>query len=140
TEGYLDPGNWTGRFRTPSGNATLPASPPAPLWTQPPQTRGESWLVSSVHCVPSMLDKSDELRDRIEARKHELLAKYNDLKADSRKEAAESRTRLKARLDELESHLRLGGEKVSDDVRTKLNHRLERKDRGFSGCGPSGDP
>jgi hypothetical protein len=75
-----------------------------------------------------MLDKSDELRDRIEARKHELLAKYNELKADGRKEAAETRTRLKARLDELESHLKVGWAKVNDDVRTKLNHWLERND------------
>ena len=75
-----------------------------------------------------MLDKSDELRDRIEARKHELLSKYNDLKADSRKEASESRTRLKARLDELEAHLKLGWAKVSDDVRVKLNRWLEHKD------------
>jgi hypothetical protein len=75
-----------------------------------------------------MLDKSDELRDRIEARKHELLAKYSALKADSRHEAAEARTRLKARLDELEAHLKSGWAKVNDDVRTKLNRWLERDD------------
>ena len=75
-----------------------------------------------------MLDKSDELRDRIEARKHDLLSKYNDLKADSRHEAAEHRTRLKAKLDELEAHLKLGWAKVNDDVRTKLSRWLERKD------------
>ena len=75
-----------------------------------------------------MLDKSDELKDRIEARKHELLAKYNDLKADSRKEAGETRTNLKARLDELEAHLKLGWAKVNDDVRVKLNRWLEHKD------------
>ena len=75
-----------------------------------------------------MLDKSDELKDRIEARKHELLAKYNELKADSRKEAGETRTKLKARLDELEAHLKAGWAKVSDDVRVKLNRWLEHKD------------
>ena len=75
-----------------------------------------------------MLDKQDELRDRIEARKHELLAKYNELKADSRKEASETRTRLKAKLDELEAHLKLGWAKVNDDVRVKLNRWLDRKD------------
>lgn len=75
-----------------------------------------------------MLDKSDELRDRIEARKHELLSKYNDLKADSRQEASETRTRLKARLDELEAHLKLGWAKVNDEVRTKLSRWLEHKD------------
>ncbi len=75
-----------------------------------------------------MLDKSDELRDRIEARKHDLLSKYNDLKADSRHEAAEHRTRLKAKLDELEAHLKLGWAQVNDDVRTKLSRWLERDD------------
>ena len=74
------------------------------------------------------MDKSDELRDRVEARKHELLAKYNELKADTRKEAGEMRTRLKARLDELEAHLKLGWAKVNDEVRSKLNQWLDRKD------------
>jgi hypothetical protein len=75
-----------------------------------------------------MLDKSGELRDRVEARKHELLSKYNDLKADSRKEVAEHRTRLKARLDELEAHLKHGWAKINDEVRTKLSRWLERND------------
>jgi len=75
-----------------------------------------------------MLDKSDELKDRIEARKHELLAKYNELKADSRKEIGETRAKLKARLDELEAHLKVGWAKVNDDVRVKLNRWLEHKD------------
>jgi hypothetical protein len=85
-------------------------------------------LVSGMQGIASMLEKSDELRDRIEARKHELLAKYNDLKADTRKEASDSRTRLKARLDELEAHLKLGWAKVNDDVRTKLSSWLDRKE------------
>lgn len=75
-----------------------------------------------------MLDKSDELRDRVEARKHELLAKYNQLKADTRHEAAAARTRLKARLDELELDLKSGWTKVNEDVRTRLNAWLERRD------------
>jgi hypothetical protein len=75
-----------------------------------------------------MPDRSEELRDRIEARKHELLAKYNELKADTRRDAAEVRTRVKARLDELEVHLKNGWDKVSDDVRTKLNKWLDRRD------------
>ena len=75
-----------------------------------------------------MLGKSDELRDRIEARKHELLAKYNELKADSRHDAADARTRVKAKLDELELHLKSGWDKVSDDVRTRLNKWLDRHD------------
>lgn len=75
-----------------------------------------------------MLDKSDELRDRVEARKHELLAKYNELKADTRREAAEARAKLQSRLDELEHHIKAGWAKVNDDVRSKLNQWLDRRD------------
>jgi len=75
-----------------------------------------------------MLDKSDELRDRVEARRHELLAKYNELKADTRHEAAEARTRFKARLDELELQLKSGWTKMSAEVRTKLDKWLQHDD------------
>jgi hypothetical protein len=75
-----------------------------------------------------MLGKGDELRDRVEARKHELLARYNQLKADTRHEAEEARTRLKARLDDLELHVKSGWTKLSDDVRAKLSSWLERND------------
>jgi len=75
-----------------------------------------------------MLDKSDELRNRVEARKHELLAKYNELKADTRHEAAEARARVKTRLDELELQLKTGWTDLKDDVRTKLNQWLEHRD------------
>ena len=85
-------------------------------------------MVSVVQYVPSMLDKSDELRDRVEARKHELLAKYNELKADTRHEAAEARARVKTRLEELEVQLKSGWTDLKDDVRTKLNQWLERHD------------
>jgi len=75
-----------------------------------------------------MLGKTDELRDRVEARKHELLARYNQLKADTRHEAAEARTRLKARLDELELHIKSGWSKLNDEVRAKLSSWLEPND------------
>jgi hypothetical protein len=85
-------------------------------------------LVSGVHFSLRMLDKSDELRDRIEARKHELLAKYNELKADTRKEASDARDKIKSRLDELELHLKSGWNKVNAEVQTKLSKWLERDD------------
>jgi hypothetical protein len=75
-----------------------------------------------------MLDKSDELQDRIEARKHLLQAKLSELKADARVHAAEARTRVEHRLEELELHLKAGWAKVNAEVRTKLNHWLERND------------
>lgn len=73
-----------------------------------------------------MIEKDRELKDRIEARKHDLLAKLNDLKADSRAEAREQRDRLKRELDELELHLKGGWDKMSDAVRGKLDSWLHR--------------
>jgi hypothetical protein len=75
-----------------------------------------------------MLEKRDELRDRVEARKHELLAKYNEIKADTRRDAAEARTRLKARLDELELQLKSGWTRVNEEARAKLSQWLARDD------------
>jgi hypothetical protein len=75
-----------------------------------------------------MLKKSDELKDRVEARKHELMAKYNEAKADSRADAASKRDRIKARLDELDDALRDGWDNVSESVASKLNSWLEKKD------------
>jgi hypothetical protein len=75
-----------------------------------------------------MLGKNDELRDRVEARKHDLLAKYNELKADARHETAHVRDRVRAQLDEVERYLKDGWDKLSDDVRSKLNTWLERRD------------
>jgi hypothetical protein len=72
-----------------------------------------------------MLNKSDELRDRVEARKHELLAAYNLAKADARKDASAARDKMKAKLDELEAHLKDGWEKVNDSVRVKLDKWLD---------------
>lgn len=92
------------------------------------RTARVSRLVPLVHIVWAMLNKGDELRDRVEARKHELLAKFNELKADTRHEAAEARTRLKARLDELELQIKDGWARVTDEVRGKLNEWLDRND------------
>ena len=72
-----------------------------------------------------MLRADEELKDRVEARKHELLAKYHDLKADTRAEAAAARARVKTQLDELELHLKGGWDKLSEAVRAKLGTWLE---------------
>ncbi|HUJ57505.1 MAG TPA: hypothetical protein VLX92_03405 [Kofleriaceae bacterium] len=68
------------------------------------------------------------LKDRVEARKHELLAKYNDLKADTRAEAAAQRVKLKHKLDELENHLKGGWDKVNASVKEKLDSWLADRD------------
>lgn len=75
-----------------------------------------------------MSGKSEELKDRVEARRHQLLSKYNELKADTRREASEARERLKARIDELEDSLKGGWNNMSDAVKAKLNQWLDRPD------------
>jgi cell division septum initiation protein DivIVA len=72
-----------------------------------------------------MIRADEELKDRVEARKHELLAKFNQLKADTRRDAAEVRARVKTQLDELELHLKGGWDKLSEAVRAKLGSWLE---------------
>jgi hypothetical protein len=72
-----------------------------------------------------MMNKTDALKDRVEARKHELLAKFNDLKADAKNGASDARTQVKHKLDELELHLKEGWDKLSDSTRAKLDQWLK---------------
>ena len=72
-----------------------------------------------------MLTKSDQLKDRITARKHELLAKVAEFKADARDDAAASRDAMKAKLADLEDSLKDGWENMTDAVKTKLNKWLD---------------
>ncbi len=69
--------------------------------------------------------KTDALKDRVEARKHELLAKLNDLKADTRTDVGEARTMVKHKLDELELYLKEGWDRVNEATRSKLDHWLK---------------
>lgn len=69
--------------------------------------------------------KTDALKDRVEARKHELLAKLNDLKADTKNQAGDAHTKVKHKLDELELYLKEGWDKVSEATRSKLDHWLK---------------
>lgn len=65
----------------------------------------------------------------MEARKHELLSKYNELKADTRKEAGETRMKLKQQLDELEDAVKDGWNNMTEAVKAKLNDWLDREPR-----------
>lgn len=69
----------------------------------------------------------EELKDRINARKHELQSKLSELKADSREESAKARDGISARLRELEDMLKDGWERISDATAAKLNSWLDRK-------------
>lgn len=74
-----------------------------------------------------MSSEGKQLKERVEARKHELLAKYNELKADTRREAGEARTRLKEQLDELEEAVKDGWTNMTEAVKSKLNDWLDRE-------------
>ncbi|HWU90024.1 MAG TPA: hypothetical protein VN253_22330 [Kofleriaceae bacterium] len=74
------------------------------------------------------MSNQGELKDRVEARKHQLLSKYNELKADTRKEAGEARVRMKARLDEVEEHLKIGWTNMTEATKAKLHKWLDHKD------------
>jgi hypothetical protein len=74
---------------------------------------------------PDMLTKSDELKDRINVKKHELLAKYNELKADANANASGARDKVKAKLDDLEDALKDGWDNMTDAVKTRLNSWLD---------------
>jgi hypothetical protein len=73
-----------------------------------------------------MLRADEKLKEKIEARKQELLTKYNQLKSDAGADAAATRARVKRQLDELELHLKGGWDKLSESVRSKLGTWLER--------------
>ena len=76
-----------------------------------------------------MLTKKDELKDRIEARRHAMRARLSELKADSRHEAIEASQKIKKGLAELDDYLKEGWDKVSDSVSGKLNQWLDRSQR-----------
>jgi len=66
---------------------------------------------------------SNELKDRIEAKKHELMSRLSELKADSRAEAREQSAKIKLHLDEVEDYIKEGWDKAT----VKLNEWLNRK-------------
>lgn len=74
-----------------------------------------------------MLTKLDELKDQIDVRKADLLKRFAELKADTRKDAIDARDKVKAKLDELEQYLKAGWDKVSAETNLKLAEWL-RKD------------
>lgn len=68
----------------------------------------------------------EELKDRVNVHKHELLAQLSALKADVRHEAAEARDAISARLHELEDMIKDGWDNLSDAAAAKLDRWLDR--------------
>lgn len=67
-----------------------------------------------------------ELKDRVDARRHELAAKIARLKADTRAEAREQSTKLQHELAEAELHLKEGWDRMTDAARTQLSRWVDR--------------
>ena len=63
---------------------------------------------------------ADELKDRVEAKRHELREKLVALTTDTRYEAVAARTRIRRGLAEVESYLYDGWNNVSESVQAKL--------------------
>jgi len=68
-----------------------------------------------------MTDGTDELRARVEAKRHELQAQLKQAEADARAEKNEEADTLRAKLAELDETLKEGWENLSDATVAKLN-------------------
>lgn len=72
-----------------------------------------------------MIDRKDELKNRVEAKQRELQSRYLELKADAQEKTRVERDRVKRKLDELQETVKDGWDSVSDKVAAKLNDWLK---------------
>jgi hypothetical protein len=68
------------------------------------------------------MDKINQLKDRVEARKLELQSRLHDLRADTRGELDDERRSLEAKLEELKTTLRDGWDKATDKLERWLKN------------------
>jgi hypothetical protein len=68
------------------------------------------------------MNNVNQLKDRIEARRHELQSRLHDLRADGRADLDEERTALERKLDDLKETLREGWESASDKLERWLKN------------------
>jgi hypothetical protein len=71
-----------------------------------------------------MSNQTKELKNRIDQKKHELLARLAELAADTRAEASAQSAKIRTSLDELEQHMKDGWDKAA----SKLNEWLKGND------------
>ncbi len=71
------------------------------------------------------MSQSDELKNRIEAKKLSLRAKIKELQADGQSASREEAKKLEARLDSLADSVKDGWDNLSDAVAGKLNDWLK---------------
>jgi hypothetical protein len=68
----------------------------------------------------------EELKDRVNVRKYELLSRLSELKADARHEAMEARDIISERLYELEQMIKDGWDNITDATAQKIDRWLDR--------------
>lgn len=72
-----------------------------------------------------MIEQKEELKNRVDARKRVLEARYLELKADTQERAREERDRVKRKLDDLQETVKDGWDNLSEKVAAKLNDWLK---------------
>lgn len=73
----------------------------------------------------NMTLKTSELKDRINEKKHELLATLSRTKADTKGDAGDLRDKTERKLRQLDDYLKDGWDKMTDQVSAKLNDWLK---------------
>jgi hypothetical protein len=72
-----------------------------------------------------MLSNTDQLKDRINVKKHQLLARLGELQADTRKEAAAARASVQRKLADLDDALGDGWDNLTEAAAKRLNEWLD---------------
>lgn len=71
------------------------------------------------------MNRTNELRDRVEAKRKEIEAQLHEARADARGSASENVEKLQKKLDELGETIKDGWDSVTDAVAGKLNDWLK---------------
>ncbi len=71
------------------------------------------------------MSQTDELKNRIEAKKLRLQAKIKELQADTEASSREQAQKLQAKLDSLNESVKDGWDNVTDAIAGKLNDWLK---------------
>jgi hypothetical protein len=70
--------------------------------------------------------RTEELKNRVEAKQKQLQARLSELKADAQSKTADEIEQIKAKLKTLQETVRDGWDSMTDATTRKLNDWLER--------------
>ncbi len=102
------------------------ASRPArPIGRPRARGRGDEEVDPRTHEERDRMSSTDELKNRVEAKKHDIKRQIAEMKADAGEDKRKRIEALESKLDELEAHLRSGWEQLSESVVDKLNGWLQ---------------